>query len=111
MTLFMSLFSMTLSILIIILYMTIMKKTNYNSGKMSSFECGFNPISTTRNPFSLRFFILAILFLIFDVEISLLFPFPLSNINSHYILTSITFLTLLNLGLIYEWLNNSLEWK
>nr|YP_009002076.1 NADH dehydrogenase subunit 3 [Pseudocellus gertschi]AGL11938.1 NADH dehydrogenase subunit 3 [Pseudocellus gertschi] len=100
-----------ISIIIMTLCITMMKKTMQDLEKTSCFECGFNPMSPTRTPFSLRFFLLAILFLIFDVEISLLLPFPLSSINTNFIITSITFLTILNLGLLYEWMNQSLEWK
>nr|NP_115843.1 NADH dehydrogenase subunit 3 [Iguana iguana]CAC37090.1 NADH dehydrogenase subunit 3 [Iguana iguana] len=81
--------------------------------KLSPYECGFDPLGNARLPFSLRFFLVAILFLLFDLEIALLLPLPwatnLNNPLQTMALTS-TILTLLTLGLIYEWLQGGLEW-
>jgi NADH-ubiquinone oxidoreductase chain 3 len=56
------------------------KKTNLDREKTSPFECGFDPFSNSRIPFSLRFYIITIIFLVFDVEIAIILPLPLSRI-------------------------------
>nr|YP_009117106.1 NADH dehydrogenase subunit 3 [Himantura microphthalma]AHG99771.1 NADH dehydrogenase subunit 3 [Himantura microphthalma] len=86
---------------------------NPDSEKMSPYECGFDPLGTARLPFSLRFFLIAILFLLFDLEIALLLPLPWGDQLNSPLITSLwaaTILLLLTLGLIYEWLQGGLEW-
>nr|QJQ72496.1 NADH dehydrogenase subunit 3 [Gerres decacanthus] len=81
--------------------------------KLSPYECGFDPLGSARLPFSLRFFLVAILFLLFDLEIALLLPLPWGDQLSSPLLTfswASTVLILLTLGLIYEWLQGGLEW-
>lgn len=81
--------------------------------KLSPYECGFNPLGSARLPFSLRFFLVAILFLLFDLEIALLLPLPWGDQLPNPLLsfTWATFvLILLTLGLIYEWIQGGLEW-
>nr|YP_009059821.1 NADH dehydrogenase subunit 3 [Bothus pantherinus]WMN13985.1 NADH dehydrogenase subunit 3 [Bothus maculiferus]BAP58906.1 NADH dehydrogenase subunit 3 [Bothus pantherinus] len=81
--------------------------------KLSPYECGFDPMGSARLPFSLRFFLVAILFLLFDLEIALLLPLPWGNQLAS---PSMTFawatgvLVLLTLGLVYEWTQGGLEW-
>nr|YP_002970854.1 NADH dehydrogenase subunit 3 [Basiliscus vittatus]BAH70389.1 NADH dehydrogenase subunit 3 [Basiliscus vittatus] len=81
--------------------------------KLSPYECGFDPLGDARLPFSIRFFLVAILFLLFDLEIALLLPLPwatnLSNPSETMTLAA-TILILLTLGLIYEWTQGGLEW-
>nr|YP_002519466.1 NADH dehydrogenase subunit 3 [Scobinichthys granulatus]YP_002519853.1 NADH dehydrogenase subunit 3 [Acanthaluteres brownii]YP_002520029.1 NADH dehydrogenase subunit 3 [Meuschenia hippocrepis]BAH10298.1 NADH dehydrogenase subunit 3 [Acanthaluteres brownii]BAH10376.1 NADH dehydrogenase subunit 3 [Meuschenia hippocrepis]BAH10506.1 NADH dehydrogenase subunit 3 [Scobinichthys granulatus] len=81
--------------------------------KLSPYECGFDPVGSARLPFSLRFFLVAILFLLFDLEIALLLPLPwgdqLSSPLSTFFWASAV-LVLLTAGLIYEWLQGGLEW-
>jgi len=81
--------------------------------KVSIYECGFNPFHSTGQPFSIRFFLIAILFLVFDLEIIYLFPWVVnSNLityNSQFII--FLFIIILILGLIYEWLRGGLEWE
>nr|YP_009388918.1 NADH dehydrogenase subunit 3 [Aeluroscalabotes felinus]BAX77930.1 NADH dehydrogenase subunit 3 [Aeluroscalabotes felinus] len=81
--------------------------------KLSPYECGFDPYGTARLPFSLRFFLIAILFLLFDLEIALLLPLPwamcLINPNS-LMFWAIILIFLLIMGLIYEWMQGGLEW-
>nr|YP_010481485.1 NADH dehydrogenase subunit 3 [Drawida ghilarovi]UIX22937.1 NADH dehydrogenase subunit 3 [Drawida ghilarovi]UIX22950.1 NADH dehydrogenase subunit 3 [Drawida ghilarovi] len=82
--------------------------------KSSPFECGFDPKSTARIPFSMRFFLLAIIFIVFDIEIVLLMPLPLIMMYSNYIyslMASIIFLMVLIMGLLYEWKEGSLDWS
>nr|AZZ71379.1 NADH dehydrogenase subunit 3 [Holbrookia lacerata]AZZ71418.1 NADH dehydrogenase subunit 3 [Holbrookia lacerata]AZZ71431.1 NADH dehydrogenase subunit 3 [Holbrookia lacerata]AZZ71531.1 NADH dehydrogenase subunit 3 [Holbrookia lacerata]AZZ71569.1 NADH dehydrogenase subunit 3 [Holbrookia lacerata] len=81
--------------------------------KLSPYECGFDPLGTARLPFSLRFFLVAILFLLFDLEIALLLPLPwATNLNDPTETTTFatTIILLLTLGLVYEWLQGGLEW-
>nr|AGQ45961.1 NADH dehydrogenase subunit 3 [Scatophagus argus]AGW45849.1 NADH dehydrogenase subunit 3 [Scatophagus argus]QPG24570.1 NADH dehydrogenase subunit 3 [Scatophagus argus] len=81
--------------------------------KLSPYECGFDPLGTARLPFSIRFFLVAILFLLFDLEIALLLPLPWGNQLTSPLLTflwALIVLVLLTLGLIYEWLQGGLEW-
>nr|QEQ13469.1 NADH dehydrogenase subunit 3 [Xenopus victorianus] len=81
--------------------------------KLSPYECGFDPLGSARLPFSMRFFLIAILFLLFDLEIALLLPSPWAvqlNTPNIVILWAALILTLLTLGLIYEWLQGGLEW-
>nr|YP_009176838.1 NADH dehydrogenase subunit 3 [Sillago japonica]ALJ11045.1 NADH dehydrogenase subunit 3 [Sillago japonica]ALK48415.1 NADH dehydrogenase subunit 3 [Sillago japonica]QPQ74870.1 NADH dehydrogenase subunit 3 [Sillago japonica]BAX03715.1 NADH dehydrogenase subunit 3 [Sillago japonica]BBU25950.1 NADH dehydrogenase subunit 3 [Sillago japonica] len=81
--------------------------------KLSPYECGFDPLGSARLPFSLRFFLVAILFLLFDLEIALLLPLPWGDQLPSPLLTFIwasSVLGLLTLGLVYEWLQGGLEW-
>nr|AOR07186.1 NADH dehydrogenase subunit 3 [Mesenchytraeus antaeus] len=81
--------------------------------KSSPFECGFDPNHSARVPFSMRFFLLAIIFIVFDIEIVLLVPIPLilySTNISFMMIGSSLFLLILILGLLHEWNEGSLEW-
>nr|YP_008593477.1 NADH dehydrogenase subunit 3 [Taractes asper]BAN83419.1 NADH dehydrogenase subunit 3 [Taractes asper] len=81
--------------------------------KLSPYECGFDPLGSARLPFSLRFFLVAILFLLFDLEIALLLPLPWGDQLPSPLTTFLwasSVLILLTLGLIYEWLQGGLEW-
>nr|YP_010933603.1 NADH dehydrogenase subunit 3 [Ptychadena wadei]WKT09046.1 NADH dehydrogenase subunit 3 [Ptychadena wadei] len=81
--------------------------------KLSPYECGFDPIGSARLPYSMRFFLVAILFLLFDLEIVLLLPSPWA-LHLHSPSTTIfwftTILILLTLGFLYEWIQGGLEW-
>nr|AGN71668.1 NADH dehydrogenase subunit 3 [Acipenser schrenckii] len=86
---------------------------NPDSEKLSPYECGFDPLGSARLPFSLRFFLVAILFLLFDLEIALLLPLPWGDQLASpaiALLWATTILILLTLGLIYEWTQGGLEW-
>nr|UPL66069.1 NADH dehydrogenase subunit 3 [Oxycarenus lugubris] len=81
--------------------------------KMSPFECGFDPSSSARNPFSIQFFLIAVLFLIFDVEIAIILPMIITLKTSNpltWTTITMTFIIILIIGLYYEWMNNMLEW-
>nr|UAJ48187.1 NADH dehydrogenase subunit 3 [Tegillarca granosa] len=82
--------------------------------KSSPYECGFEPIGGARSSFSLRFFLLAMVFMIFDVEVVLLFP-AMAGMMMDFVPVSVYFqgfffLILLLLGLWFEWSEGSLEW-
>nr|BAJ54578.1 NADH dehydrogenase subunit 3 [Pollimyrus adspersus] len=86
---------------------------NPDTEKLSPYECGFDPLGSARLPFSLRFFLVAILFLLFDLEIALLLPLPWGDqliTPTHTFLWATAILALLTLGLIYEWIQGGLEW-
>jgi NADH-ubiquinone oxidoreductase chain 3 len=81
--------------------------------KMSPFECGFDPKDSSRVPFSVRFFLLAVVFLIFDIEVALLFPLVLGiklGLYSSVIVAGLGFLFVLILGLFHEWGQGALSW-
>nr|AJO67560.1 NADH dehydrogenase subunit 3 [Epitheca princeps] len=90
------------------------KKTIVDREKSSPFECGFDPFNKSRIPFSLRFFLIAVIFLIFDVEIAMLLPMMItlnkSNIMS-WTLVSVIFIVILLVGLYHEWNQGALEWN
>nr|YP_010944247.1 NADH dehydrogenase subunit 3 [Nectoneanthes uchiwa]WLW41613.1 NADH dehydrogenase subunit 3 [Nectoneanthes uchiwa] len=99
-------------VLIIIATLVLNKKMYNNFEKSTPFECGFDPHNSARIPFSLRFFILAVLFLVFDIEIALLMPIPtMLNMNSMIKAVIIMFCLILIMGLYHEWNESSLEWK
>nr|ACI95018.1 NADH dehydrogenase subunit 3 [Sivaloka damnosus] len=108
---------MTLNLVIIlnlVFYMTMMisKKEKSSREKTSPFECGFSPMSSARKPFSIHFFLIGILFLIFDIEISIILPMAstkMTNMTEWMISSSIIILILI-MGLIQEWKNGMLEW-
>nr|APC60679.1 NADH dehydrogenase subunit 3 [Trinomys albispinus] len=86
---------------------------NIYTEKASPYECGFDPTEITRLPFSMKFFLIAITFLLFDLEIALLLPLPWAfqtmNLNNT-VWISMALILILSLGLIYEWLQKGLEW-
>jgi NADH-quinone oxidoreductase subunit A len=81
--------------------------------KVSAYECGFNPFDDARATFDVRFYLVAILFLIFDLEISFLFPWSvvLSTLPKFGFWSMIVFLVVLTVGFVYEWCKGALEWE
>nr|ADO60478.1 NADH dehydrogenase subunit 3 [Peploptera acromialis] len=106
-----------ISLIMIVLVMVlnlVSKKSFMDREKSSPFECGFDPKTTARMPFSLQFFLIAVIFIIFDVEIALIIPIIKSLTSSNtIILTSVVsfFVVILILGLIHEWKQGALSWK
>nr|WAJ48514.1 NADH dehydrogenase subunit 3 [Pleroneura sp. 1 GYN-2021b] len=102
-----------LSTIIMMVASLMSKKTMLDREKCSPFECGFDPKSSARLPFSLRFFLITVIFLIFDVEIALLLPLILIIPTSNLIIwskVSFFFIFILLLGLYYEWNQGALNW-
>nr|QXG19015.1 NADH dehydrogenase subunit 3 [Chymomyza costata] len=105
---------MCISSIVMFLASILSKKTVIDREKSSPFECGFDPKSSSRLPFSLRFFLIAIIFLIFDVEIALILPmiiiFKFSNMFI-WSINSIIFILILLIGLYHEWNQGMLNWS
>nr|ADO60640.1 NADH dehydrogenase subunit 3 [Ischalia sp. BMNH 840493] len=111
-TLFILIFMIPL--LLTLLLNLISKKSFMDREKSSPFECGFDPKTNPRLPFSLHFFLITLIFLIFDVEIILLLPFIITmKISNIFWYSSILlfFITILILGLLHEWHQGALNWK
>ena len=91
----------------------LLSQRNPNKEKVSVYECGFDPFHNPGEPFSIRFFLISILFLVFDLEISYLFPWSLSSFLIDYVGQAflILFLLILIWGLVYEWMKGGLEWE
>nr|ANJ70452.1 NADH dehydrogenase subunit 3 [Hydrochus sp. BMNH1425167] len=111
--LLLSLILFLISFIVMMLASILSKKSFIDREKSSPFECGFDPKSSPRLPFSLQFFLIAMIFLIFDVEITLLIPLILTmkitNMLNYSIIT-IFFLMILLTGLYHEWNQGALNW-
>ena len=85
---------------------------NPDPEKLSAYECGFEPFNDSRMEFDIRFYLVAILFIIFDLEIAFLFPWAitLGNIGLFGFLSMMLFLFILTIGFIYEWKKGALDW-
>ena len=81
--------------------------------KLSPYECGFAPFEDTRHRFDVRFYLVAILFIIFDLEVAFLFPWAVSlgEIGMFGFWSMIVFLGILTVGFLYEWKKGALEWE
>jgi NADH-quinone oxidoreductase subunit A len=81
--------------------------------KLSPYECGFAPFEDTRGRFDVRFYLVAILFIIFDLEVAFLFPWAVSlgNIGLFGFWSMMFFLAILTIGFVYEWKKGALEWE
>nr|AOY39662.1 NADH dehydrogenase subunit 3 [Scolytinae sp. BMNH 1040065] len=111
---------MTISLMIFIIIMImisllnlISKKSTYDREKMSPFECGFDPKNSARLPFSLHFFLIAIIFAIFDVELTLFLPLVLLTKKMDMMKSSLymsMFIMILLYGLFHEWNQGALNW-
>ena len=108
--------SFGLALLLLVLSLKISSK-EYDAEKLSAYECGFTPIGDARQPFHVRFYLVGILFLLFDLEVIFLFPWA---VTMHWLTVSefyygftivMTFLALLTIGYIYEWEKGALDWE
>ena len=97
---------------IILLLCYILSGNNLYYEKSSGYECGFDPFSDAREPFYVKLYLIAILFIIFDVEVIFFFPWIFSIIQISYygLLIMYIFLMILGIGFIYEWKKGSLDW-
>lgn len=84
-----------------------------NPAKNATYECGFKPFNDARMPFDVRFYLVAILFIIFDLETAFLFPWAVSlhKIGAFGFYSMLIFLGILIVGFIYEWKKGALEWE
>jgi len=91
----------------------ILAKQRPDTEKDSAYECGFEAFEDTRNRFDVRFYLVAILFIIFDLEVAFLFPWAVSlgKIGVFGFWSMMVFLAILTIGFIYEWRKGALEWE
>jgi NADH-quinone oxidoreductase subunit A len=84
-----------------------------DSDKLSPYECGFEAFEDTRMKFDVRYYLVAILFIIFDLEIAFLFPWAvvLKEIGVFGFVAMVVFLAILVVGFVYEWKKGALEWE
>ena len=91
----------------------ILSPSKPDSEKLSAFECGFDAFVYARSKFDVKFYLVSILFIIFDLEIAFLFPWAVSlkNIGALGFYSMMFFLFILTVGFIYEWKNGALDWE
>ena len=91
----------------------ILSPSKPDSEKLSAYECGFEAFDDARSKFDVKFYLVSILFIIFDLEIAFLFPWAVSlkNIGALGFYSMMFFLFILTVGLIYEWKNGALDWE
>jgi NADH-quinone oxidoreductase subunit A len=99
--------------LVIVLASFVIAKQRPDSEKLSPYECGFEPFADARARFDVRFYLVAILFIIFDLEVAFLFPWAatLGRIGMFGFWSMIVFLAVLTIGFVYEWRKGALEWE
>lgn len=104
--------SLGLSVVIVLLSMVLVPRVA-DIEKISAYECGFHPFQDTRSKFDVRFYLVAILFIIFDLEITFLFPWcvVLGKIGSLGFYSMLVFLWVLIVGFFYEWKKGALDWE
>nr|YP_009045500.1 NADH dehydrogenase subunit 3 [Appias sylvia]AHA03864.1 NADH dehydrogenase subunit 3 [Appias sylvia] len=111
--LMLSMIMIIISNILMMISFILSKKSFLDREKCSPFECGFDPKSLARIPFSLHFFLITMIFLIFDVEIALIFPmistFMMVNFLTWFKVISF-FIIILLIGLYHEWNQNMLNW-
>ncbi len=107
-------FGVALGISVVLILLTWMRaKANPNREKLSPFECGFAPFTDARVKVDVRFYLIGILLIIFDLEIAFLFPWAMSlkSIGGFGFFSMMVFLAILTIGFIYEWKKGALEWE
>ncbi len=98
---------------VLILAAVIIAVRNPDPEKVSTYECGFNPFDDSRMKFDVRFYLVAIMFIIFDLEIAFLFPWAVAfkDVGVLGFWSMIVFLGVLTVGFTYEWKKGALEWE
>jgi NADH-quinone oxidoreductase subunit A len=99
--------------LVIVLASLLVAPQRPDAEKLSAYECGFEPFGDARQRFDVRFYLVAILFIIFDLEVAFLFPWAvaLGDIGLFGFWSMVVFLAVLTVGFIYEWQKGALEWE
>nr|ADB92017.1 NADH dehydrogenase subunit 3 [Nymphon unguiculatum-charcoti complex sp. SEM-1997] len=112
---YMFIFMVLIVFLVVIMMMInifLSKKMEGELEKSSPVECGMDPFSTIMIPFSLQFFLITIIFIIFDIEVAMIIPFPISNSSkSIYMFGMVLFLFILLIGFYHEWKKGALNWN
>nr|YP_009368056.1 NADH dehydrogenase subunit 3 [Lepilemur leucopus]YP_009368108.1 NADH dehydrogenase subunit 3 [Lepilemur petteri]AAT36010.1 NADH dehydrogenase subunit 3 [Lepilemur leucopus]AAT36014.1 NADH dehydrogenase subunit 3 [Lepilemur leucopus]AAT36018.1 NADH dehydrogenase subunit 3 [Lepilemur leucopus]AAT36022.1 NADH dehydrogenase subunit 3 [Lepilemur leucopus]AAT36026.1 NADH dehydrogenase subunit 3 [Lepilemur leucopus] len=104
----------TLMVTILVMVAFWLPQMNTYTEKYKPYECGFDPMGSARLPFSMKFFLVAITFLLFDLEIALLLPLPWATQTNNLKLaltTALALISILAAGLAYEWFQKGLEWE
>jgi NADH-quinone oxidoreductase subunit A len=98
---------------VLVVLSRVLGKSRPDTEKLSAYECGFAPFDDARKRFDVRFYLIAILFIIFDLEIAFLFPWAVSlaRIGWFGFTSMMIFLSILTVGFIYEWRKGALEWE
>ena len=98
---------------VIVVASLIIARQKPDSEKLSAYECGFEPFEDARIKFDVRFYLVAILFIIFDLEVAFLFPWAVSlgDIGVFGFWSMVVFLGILTIGFVYEWRKGALEWE
>jgi NADH-quinone oxidoreductase subunit A len=107
-------FLVAIVLAIVIVFASIAIINQYeDSEKVSSYECGFDPFDDSRSRFDIRFYLVSILFIVFDLEVSFLFPWTIYIYSQTYvsILAMVGFLLVLTVGFVYEWKKDALDWE
>jgi NADH-quinone oxidoreductase subunit A len=99
--------------LVMVLASLVVGKQRPDSEKLSAYECGFEAFDDARRKFDVRYYLVAILFIIFDLEVAFLFPWAvaLGDIGAFGFWSMVVFLAVLTIGFIYEWKKGALEWE
>ena len=108
-----SVFTLLIGVLLSLLTFSVSNKCTFYAKKISSYECGFEPFSITKTTFNVQYYVVAILFIIFDVEIAFMLPWSLctshTGLFGFWIMT--LFLLIITLGFVYEWVQGGFGWS
>ncbi len=98
---------------VIIVASLIVARQKPDKAKLSQYECGFEPFDDARSQFDVRFYLVAILFIIFDLEVAFLFPWAITLGDTSFFgfWSMMVFLAVLTVGFVYEWKKGALEWE
>ena len=98
---------------VIVIASLVLAKQNPDTEKLSAYECGFPAFEDARIKFDVRFYLVAILFIIFDLEVAFLFPWAvaLGDVGTLGFFSMVVFLGILTVGFVYEWKKGALEWE